>query len=747
MKSHLLDACILFCTIFIINVTQAQEEWPKSITADDGTVINIYQPQAEFFAGNTLKARSAISVLKTGTKDPVFGVFWSTATVETDKDTRDVAIETIKINNLKIPTDSSPVETKYIETTLESFIPKVVGHLPLDEVLASLDQQEEETKLSQNIGHHLPKVIYRTQKSMLVLIDGEPKLRKNTKWGLNVVVNTPFTIVENKDGKFYLYGGGHWYMAPAPTGPYTYAGDKVKHNLKKIARELKKIARKTDDMPNSESPDEPVYDIIVSTAPAELIQSNGNPDLTPIAGTSLLYVRNSDNDIFVDTHTQQYYVLLSGRWYTANALNENSQWQYVASNQLPADFAKIPEGSPKDDVLASVAGTEPAREAVIDAQIPQTAKIDRRTAATHVEYDGTPQFKPIEGTDMQYAVNTSSTVLLENGKYYAVDNGIWFMADNPMGPWAVATMRPEEMDQIPPTSPVYNAKYVEVYEATPDYVYMGYTPGYLNSFVDGPTVVYGTGYDYQPWDGDYYYPRPWTWGFDMNYNPWSGWGFGEDYDYDWFDDGFGWGDGFGLGLGYGMGWGGWGGGGWWGGAGGYRPAYRNWHGGRFGNGGRGGYYGDHTAIDGNTHMHMRYNNNIYRSRQGVIPRTRGNEGGFAGNNGFRGNNGMRAVGGNNIVSDRQGNIYQRGAQGQWQQRVNRGWAAVNAAANRRLEQQRQMNMRGAVRAQNFQRASNFGGMRFSGGGARFGGAGHFGGGGHFSGGGGGHFGGGGGGHR
>jgi len=63
---------------------------------------------------------------------------------------------------------------------------------------------------------------------------------------------------------------------------------------------------------------------------------------------------------------------------------------------------------------------------------------------------------------------------------------------------------------------------------------------------------------------------------------------------------------------------------------------------------------------------------------------------------------------------------------------------VNAAANRGLEQQRQMNARGAVRAQNFQRASNYGGMRFSGGGSHFGG-----GGGHF-GGGGGHFGGGGG---
>jgi hypothetical protein len=28
---------------------------------------------------------------------------------------------------------------------------------------------------------------------------------------------------------------------------------------------------------------------------------------------------------------------------------------------------------------------------------------------------------------------------------------------------------------------------------TPDWVYMGYTPGYLNNYIFGPTVVYGTG--------------------------------------------------------------------------------------------------------------------------------------------------------------------------------------------------------------------------------------------------------------
>jgi hypothetical protein len=710
-----LSAKLAFSTsiLFLSHLCNAQSEWPRSITATDGTVINIYQPQPESFEGNVLKCRAAISIAGPGGQEPVFGVVWSTDQVATDRDKREVSIEAVKVDNLKIPADTDRQQRAFITTTLETYVPKVIGSIPLDELLASLDEDQVKGQLSGDLSTRMPKVFFRKQRSMLVVIDGEPRLKKNDRWGLQVVENTPFTIVQNKDGKFYLYGGDHWYVAPAATGPFTYTGDKVSHDLKKVARDVKKAAKKEDDMPTGETMvSDSTYDIIVSTVPAELIQSDGNPDLAPIDSTSLLYVRNSDNDIFVDTHTQQYYVLLEGRWYTADALNENSQWKYVPSDQLPPDFARIPEGSPKDNVLASVAGTKPAREAVMDAHIPQTAKVDRRTASTQVTYDGPPQFKPIEGTHLQYAVNTSSTVILYNGKYYAVDNGVWFIADSPMGPWVVSTVRPDEMDRIPPNCPVYGAKYVYIYDVAPDYVYMGYTSGYLNSFVYGPTVVYGTGYYYDPWLGDYYIPRPWTWGFGMEYNPWTGWGFYEGLDWDWFDDALFFGYGFGFGFGYGFG-------PWWGLSTFYRPVYRNWHGGRFGSHGRGGYYGRHATIDNGTHMHMRYDNNVYRGRTGV------STGGFAAGGGVRGG-GIRG-GGGNVFADRDGNVYRRNEQGQWEQRVNRAWSPVGGRAD--LQRQQDMRFRGQIRAGNYQRASNFGGMRFGGGG-------------HFGGFGGGHFGGG-----
>jgi hypothetical protein len=225
-------------------------------------------------------------------------------------------------------------------------------------------------------------------------------------------------------------------------------------------------------------------------------------------------------------------MLISGRWFTSKTIG--GPWTYLKATSLPEDFKKIPEGSEKDIVLASVPGTKAAEEAVLDAQIPQTATVDRKTASTNVEYDGDPIFEKIEGTDMLYAKNTSATVIKSGSKYYAIENAVWFESNSPTGPWVVATSRPSEVDEIPATSPVYNVKYVYIYDSTPDVVYVGYTSGYTGSYIYGPTIVYGTGYHYSPWYGRYYYPRPVTYGFNMHYNPYSGWSFGFGYSYNYY---------------------------------------------------------------------------------------------------------------------------------------------------------------------------------------------------------------------
>jgi hypothetical protein len=765
MKKSTLKFFLLGISLLFFGFSRAAEDWPKLINTSNGTQIKVYEPEPESFKGNVLMFRSAISILPNGSNEPVFGAFWATAKVQTDRDNRTLVVNTLDVTSIRIPAIEGQDTIDYIDDALETQFPQSSGPISLDAIVATLNQNQQEIKISQGISNKAPKIIYVTQPSMLVLIDGEPKLQPNKDLNLDMVVNSPFTIVKNVDGRFYLYGGKRWYVSNAATGPYEYTNGQVPAPIQTVGSMIASSQQANGGNGNSKTQTDPsvVPNIIVSTTPAELIQSNGQPNFVPIQGTNLLYVSNSDNDIFMDESSQKYFVLVSGRWYRTKNLNADD-WEYIPADQLPHDFANIPPGSAKDNVLASVAGTDAARDAVMDAQIPQTAKVDRNTASTSVTYDGRPKFTDIDGTNLQYAVNTSSTVIRNGGDglFYVVDNGVWFVSANATGPFAVSTVRPVDVDLIPPSCPVYNAKFVNIYDVDPNYVYSGYTPGYLNSYVYGPTVVYGTGFYYQPWFGAYYYPRPWSWGFNFCYTPYFGWGFGWGYSQSWFSIGFGFGYGY---PGYGYGYRGCG---WWGPSF-YHPAvWGGWHGGARPY----GFYGNNFYVHNN--IHVNYANNVYRNRGGVTSqgyyhpssmaartmnynRPTTASGGAGGNSfqrpgtpaanarpgsmnnnpsansmsrpGTNGNPGG-AISRQSIYSDHQGNVYQRTPSqantSNWQQRQNRAWSPVNNSRPevQNLDRQQNNRNRGEVRAQNFQRISSSpspGGYRPSsggGGGAR-----------------------------
>lgn len=136
---------------------------------------------------------------------------------------------------------------------------------------------------------------------------------------------------------------------------------------------------------------------------------------------------------------------------------------------------------------------------------------------------------------MEYAINTPFEVI-HAGRYFAVQNGVWFVSDTPAGPWAVADNIPAEIYSIPPSNPLYHDRFVYVYGSTPEVVYCGYTPGYLGAFVWDDTVVFGTGWWYPGWYGDYWYGWPWTWGFGFQYGYFGGGWLWRPNGYWWYHD-------------------------------------------------------------------------------------------------------------------------------------------------------------------------------------------------------------------
>jgi len=521
-------------TIWISIGLQAQVEWPRTIIGSDGGIFYVYQPQPDSFSENILRFKAAFSYLGKSQQESRYGSFEALTVVDIDKDQRKVGVVLANILFLSVSGPPDTALTDYLKETLECGIPGAALDIPLDDLVCSLHLSGNEE--ARQVGHFRndpPRIIVATRPSVLVFIDGAPKMHRHPLWGVNMVLNTPNIIMESFDGWFYLYGGRHWYIAPEAAGPYNYTGY--------IASDMQRVQQALAGTFTSESEHtdtiregaDIVEDIIVCTSPSELIQTRGKPVFQGISGTTLQYVTNSNDDIFRDSVQQRYYVLLAGRWYTGGGLE--GPWNYIPTVELPADFGKIPEGSPKDNVLASIAGTTAAREAVTDALLPQTAIISRHSVTPVVNYDGAPRFTDIAGTRLQYARNTASVVLKDRDQYYCLEKGVWFSGSRPSGPWSVCTERPAEVDLIPAECPVYFCKYVHIYGSSPDYIYTGYTSGYLNAYVSGPAVVYGTGWYYPSWMGNSYYPRPWTWGFNMEYNPWFGWCLGFGVDPGWFN--------------------------------------------------------------------------------------------------------------------------------------------------------------------------------------------------------------------
>lgn len=592
------------------------DPWPR-VVPFQGSTISIYQPQVESWNGHQLSARSAVKVQKPGKQAIDYGVIWFTAQTEVDKVNRLVTVLNFAVTKQSFPTipNNGDAYTKAFVSDLPALQTVPLDMLEAELAVTNAADQQKKYPLQNNP----PQIIFSTTPAVLALIDGAPVLRPSAD-KLQKVINTRAMILfDPGKKKYYLALMDGWMEADRVDGMYSPAKREPTKDLDKIlqaaqaAGQNQPLGNPQQSLKEAEE-DGQLPTVFVMTTPAELLVTQGQPEYASIPGTSLQYVTNTGSDIFQDPANQTYYILTAGRWFQSSALQTGGGWTYAGGN-LPADFAKIPPYSPKASVLVSVPGTAQAKEAIIANSIPQTATITRSAATLTVTYDGAPDFQPIQGTTLTYAVNTATPVINVPGNtYYAAQNGVWFTAAAPVGPWAVATTVAPAIYTIPPSSPLHYVTYVQVYGSTPNVVYVGYTPGYYGTVVSTDNVVvYGTGYYYPPYIGPYgWIPAPYTYGVGAGF-AWSataGWalGFGMGMAYgSWCSPWWGpvgyWGWGYGAPA---WGWGGYGGAaaanvyGRWGNTAyaGTRAAWANPYTGNVGTAARGTYYNSVTGNSG-----------------------------------------------------------------------------------------------------------------------------------------------------
>jgi hypothetical protein len=500
--------------------THESTAWPREIAAGD-VQVTIYQPQVERFEADRLEARAAVSVRQGTDGEPVFGAVWLSGRVSVDREARTLRFRALEVPEVRFA-DATDDDLSALAALLEARIPQWDIDVDIERFVTDLDDGSF-IGTTPGLRADPPQLVHSSLPAVLLQYDGEPRfVPLDEVPGVERVINTMLPVLrEAGAAESYLFGGERlWYRAADPEGPWAPA-DRVPSALLVAVEGL--MTEEPLDAAVLATPPA----IITATKPTELIVTQGDPKWVPIGNLDLLYCDNTDADVFLDIASQRYFILLAGRWYAGTSVQDRILWVNVPNDQLPNEFASIPEDSVNGHVLAHVAGTTQAREEALQNAIPQTAAVRLDDDSFSVDYDGEPVFEPVQELEqVRYAVNTGGAVFVADGQYWACEDGVWYTGAGASGPWRVATSVPDVLYRIPPSNPHYNVTYVHVYETTPEVVYVGYTPGYVGSYWYHGTVVWGTGWYYRPWYRGYYYRRPWTWGLGIRYNPWFGWGVG-----------------------------------------------------------------------------------------------------------------------------------------------------------------------------------------------------------------------------
>jgi hypothetical protein len=489
--------------------------WRRQVSRN-GAVLVYYQPQIDEWEDyKELTGRMAFSLTPSGGK-AILGVADLKAGTMVDKESHTVFFRDITVTSVRFPS-LQPDAVPSAEQLFRSLIPTSGEPISVERIMADLEHSKVQAK-PVDVRNDPPQIFYSASPAILLMVQGQPVLAPIEKTDLEFVVNTNRDLFFDKSKKrYYLLGERMWLTAEGLEGPWTTATTLPKDMSKLPA------GQNFDDVKKMVPPPPPsgvVPQVFYSNVPAELILFRGAPVYSRIRGTHLLYVANTENDVFLDDTQREYYVLLSGRWFSSKAFG--GPWAY-AGNSLPSDFSKIPSDSPKARVLASVPGTVEASDAVMLAQVPRLRFVNKAEAEAKVNqhgvhYSGPPEFKPVENTSLQYAVNTQDKVIRDGDLYYLCFQGVWFMSTAPNGPWKTADSVPGEIDTIPPRSPVYNVTYVTQTNPTVTTIESSTTAGYFGMFAVGMTaglaIAYGTGWYYPP----YYY-----WGPGMMYPYYCPW--------------------------------------------------------------------------------------------------------------------------------------------------------------------------------------------------------------------------------
>jgi hypothetical protein len=348
-----------YCWVIIISGTlvedvfgardPADQNWPR-LYNNESNQLTVYQPQIYSWNGYTnLQLRSTVGV-RSATNAAKFGVLEVKAETVTDLEARTVAVYETQCSLRFVNVGDS--EAMILVAAVENLCP--TGDLTssaIERALSNLNLKQQ--TLQRQVEQSLipPKVFVSSRPAILVTFTGQPEFcpLATNRTDLEFALNANWDIFyDTSERRFYLLDGEFWLSTRnllygqwtvASTIPRSIKSLPNDENWSDVRKHLRRKSLRT------------VPTVFIATEPAELIVINGPPRYTPVPGTKLLRVNNTESALFVDLADKSLYFSAGGNWFQAESLS--GPWTR-SSKDLPVDLARTPgSGSVAQPVTGS----------------------------------------------------------------------------------------------------------------------------------------------------------------------------------------------------------------------------------------------------------------------------------------------------------------------------------------------------------------------------------------------------------
>src|SRR5690349_2177959 len=148
--------------------------WPRA-RSTNGNTVTLHLPQVENWTSNSFKARAAVEVKLAKAKKELLGVVWIEAHGSVDHSNRVVTLDRIELRKGRFPeaTDGGSNALAAVRDVL----PAGARTVSLDYLITALGFDRAAARQGAGgLKHAPPAIIWATNRTVLVVIDGEPTL-------------------------------------------------------------------------------------------------------------------------------------------------------------------------------------------------------------------------------------------------------------------------------------------------------------------------------------------------------------------------------------------------------------------------------------------------------------------------------------------------------------------------------------------------------------------------------------------